>query len=120
MNTTHKMADLYANENFPIPVVEQLRKFGHDVLTTHEAGKSRLELPDEEVLNFAIERRRVVVTFNRRDFVRLHKKNPAHAGIVVCSQHPNVTSLAERIDRKVRANEPLNGKLIRVNLIENE
>jgi hypothetical protein len=28
------MARLYANENFPLPVVEVLRYLGHDVLTT--------------------------------------------------------------------------------------
>ena len=28
------MARLYANENFPLPVVNELRRLGHDVLTT--------------------------------------------------------------------------------------
>ena len=32
------MARLYANENFPLPVVEELRHLGHDVLTMQEAG----------------------------------------------------------------------------------
>lgn len=32
------MARLYANENFPLPVVEVLRRLGHDVLTAGEAG----------------------------------------------------------------------------------
>lgn len=30
------MARLYANENFPLPAVEELRRLGHDVLTTYE------------------------------------------------------------------------------------
>ena len=34
------MAQLYANENFPLPVVEGLRRLGHDVLTSLEAGKA--------------------------------------------------------------------------------
>ena len=34
------MARLYANENFPFPVVEELRKLGHDVLTIQETGKA--------------------------------------------------------------------------------
>ena len=34
------MARLYADENFPLPVVEELHAFGHDVLTIHETGKS--------------------------------------------------------------------------------
>jgi hypothetical protein len=28
-----KMARLYSNENFPLPVVEELLRLGHDVLT---------------------------------------------------------------------------------------
>ncbi|TEU18005.1 MAG: hypothetical protein E3J21_06900 [Anaerolineales bacterium] len=29
------MARLYANENLPLPVVGELRRLGHDVLTTY-------------------------------------------------------------------------------------
>src|SRR6516164_5330908 len=29
---------LYADENFPLPVVEELRRLGHDVLTAQEDG----------------------------------------------------------------------------------
>jgi len=32
------MARLYANENFPLPVVEALRRLGHDVLTIQHKG----------------------------------------------------------------------------------
>ena len=35
-----EVARLYANENFPKPVVEALRAMGHDALTTAEAGRS--------------------------------------------------------------------------------
>jgi len=31
------MARLYADENFPLPVVEELRQLGHDVLTMPRA-----------------------------------------------------------------------------------
>jgi Domain of unknown function (DUF5615) len=34
------MAELYADEDFPFPVVERLRQLGHDVLTALEAGKA--------------------------------------------------------------------------------
>ena len=33
------MARLYADENFPLPVVEELRQLGHDVLTIQESGR---------------------------------------------------------------------------------
>ena len=39
------MLRLYANENFPQPVVEALRRLGHDVLTTHDAGRSGRRCP---------------------------------------------------------------------------
>ncbi|MBI5602323.1 MAG: hypothetical protein HY879_03125 [Deltaproteobacteria bacterium] len=32
------MGRLYANENFPYPVVEELRRLGQDVLTIKETG----------------------------------------------------------------------------------
>jgi Domain of unknown function (DUF5615) len=34
------MASLYADEDFPLPVVVDLRNLGHDVLTAHEAGQA--------------------------------------------------------------------------------
>ena len=34
------MARLYDNENFPFPVVEELRRLGHDVATVQETGRS--------------------------------------------------------------------------------
>jgi hypothetical protein len=39
---------LYADEDFPFPVVEQLRQLGHDVLTAQEDGRTggrRLPIP---------------------------------------------------------------------------
>jgi hypothetical protein len=41
---------LYSNENFPLPVVEELRRLGHDVLPVLEAGKAQQATSDEEVL----------------------------------------------------------------------
>ncbi len=47
------MARLYADENFPFPVVEALRHYGHDVLTLQEAGYGGQAIPDETVLEQA-------------------------------------------------------------------
>jgi hypothetical protein len=76
------LARFYANENFPLPVVERLRDLGHDVLTVLEAGSAGQSIPDEEVLALAVGEQRCVLTFNRRHFIRLHRGNPTHAGIV--------------------------------------
>ena len=59
---------LYVNENFPMPTVEELRRLGCDVLTTVEAGKAGQAISDEQVLEFAREQQRVLVTLNRKHF----------------------------------------------------
>lgn len=56
------MACLYASEQFPYEVVENLRDLGHNVLTVQEAGKANLKIPDDEVLAFATDNARVVLT----------------------------------------------------------
>jgi hypothetical protein len=42
--------------------VENLRDLGHDVLTVQEAGKANLKIPDDEVLAFANDNARIVLT----------------------------------------------------------
>jgi predicted nuclease of predicted toxin-antitoxin system len=56
------VARLYADENFPLPVVEFLRASGHDVLTAREAGQANLKIPDQTVLSFATGEGRAVLT----------------------------------------------------------
>lgn len=109
------MARLYTDENFPLPVVEFLRAFGHDILTAIDAGNANQRIPDEDVLAFASSNQRAVLTRNRRDFIRLHKLQPNHAGIIICTENPDFESLATRIDQAISAEENLKGKLIRVN-----
>lgn len=109
------MAKLYANENFPLPVVLELRKLGHDVLTTLEAGKANQSIPDEEVLEFARVQNRTLLTLNRKHFVRLHESQIQHAGIVVCTLDLNFPAQAQRINQSLSGFSDLSGKLIRVN-----
>lgn len=108
------MARLYADENFPLPVVAFLRRFGHDVLTTKEAGKANQRIPDEDVLTFAVSLKRGLLTLNRRHFIRLHQLNPDHAGIIVCTEDPDFEGAAIGINDAILASTTLNGKLIRV------
>ncbi len=108
-------ARLYSNENFPLPVVEALRMKGHDVLTTRDAGKANEGIPDEEVLAFAIAEKRAVLTHNRQDFIRLHRLNPEHEGIIVCTDNPDFPALAAKVHEQLQAVESLEGLLIRVN-----
>jgi hypothetical protein len=108
------VARLYANENFPAAVVECLRELGHDVLTTHEVGKSNQRIEDDAVLRFGVEMNRCIITINRKDFIRLHRQGPAHAGIIVCTENRDYPAFAERIDDAIRAVGDLAGQLIRV------
>ena len=107
------MAAFFADENFALEVVVQLRRLGHDVLTAHESGRANKGIPDDLVLAFAAELGRCVLTFDRRDFARLHDGTP-HAGIVVCTVDLDFERLAGAIDAAVRGCASLNGSLLRV------
>ncbi|MBI1800098.1 MAG: DUF5615 family PIN-like protein [Chloroflexi bacterium] len=109
------MARLYANENFPRQVVEGLRGLGHDVLTVMEASHANQRIPDDEVLSFATQQQRAVLTLNRREFILLHEVLPDHAGVVVCTQDPDTSGQAQRIHDALTTLESLDGRLIRVN-----
>lgn len=108
------MSRLYADEQFPYAVVEYLRHFGHDVLTVQEAGNANLKIPDDRVLEFASSNKRVVLTLNRKDFKRLHRSHPDHAGIVICTDDGDRMALAERIHAAILGEEILLGKLVSV------
>ena len=109
------MARFYANENFPLPVVEELRQLGHDVLTIHEAGEAGQALPDHAVLDSACRQGRALLTFNRRHFIRLHGERPEHSGIVACTFDADFQGLAERIHEAVGTEPELPGRLTRIN-----
>ena len=103
------MARLYSNENFPMPVVNELRKLGHDVLTILETGKTGQSLPDQEVLDFAITQGRAVITLNRKHFIQLHNKQPEHQGIIVCKFDPDFFAQAQRIHSVIESQPQLSG-----------
>ena len=92
------MAELLADENFPLPVVEELRRLGHNVVTIAELGKANQAFSDPNVLALAVTEGRVLVTLNRKHFIRLHQINPVHAGMIICTFDPDFPALAQRID----------------------
>lgn len=109
------MARLYANENFPFPVVEELRRLGHDILTIQETGKANQEYPDDAVLALAVQDNRAVLTINRKHFRALHRQSTDHKGIIICTVDTDFAGQALRIDQAINAYERLDGKLLRVN-----
>lgn len=109
------MARLFADENMPEPVVVELTRLGHDVLTVRAAGYAEQSWPDPEVLAFATHERRAVVTLNRKDFLRLHRETPLHAGIVVCTFDLDFARQARRIDDALQNLGDPGGKVLRIN-----
>jgi hypothetical protein len=102
------------NENFPIQTVEELRRLGHDLLTSLEAGNANQAISDSEVLAFANAPNRILLTLNRRHFIRLHHRGNLHAGIIACTFDPDFQRLAAQI-HDVVARQEVSGRLFRVN-----
>jgi predicted nuclease of predicted toxin-antitoxin system len=109
------MASLYSNENLAIDLVEKIREFGHDVLTSYQAGKANQGISDDEVLAYATANQRNVITFNRDDFVALHRRNINHAGIIICKDDRDYLAQAQALELFLSAqNNSLQNRLIRV------
>ena len=104
----------YADENFPLPVVAELRRFGHDDLTTFEDGRANKGISDEAVLARAAGLDRVILTINRVDFKRLHNTDPRHAGIVLCTFDIDFVGQASRIHESCNAADDIAGRVLRV------
>ena len=104
----------YANENFPRPVIEELRALGHDVSTSLEAGNANRGVPDDDVLSYARTQARCLLTLNRLDFIRLPAR-VEHAGVVVCTRDADHRALALRVHDAVAGREDVAGAVIRVN-----
>jgi predicted nuclease of predicted toxin-antitoxin system len=115
------VARFYSNENFAIDIVQILRSYGHDILTSYEAGQANQGIPDLEVLIFATNQNRVLMTFNRDDFIELHRSGINHSGIIVCKDdhdyegqakfvndflQSQTTELSDRLIRIQKQNQP--------------
>jgi len=89
---------LFLNEDIHLNLAKALRMRGFDVTATQEAELSGTS--DEKQLEFAAKEQRVVLTFNRGDYIKLFrdwaKENKTHAGIIVSEQIP-IGELLKRI-----------------------
>ena len=104
----------YADENFPLDVVTELRSLGHNVLTALEDERANQKISDEKVLERATELERAVLTINRIDFKRLHQAIENHAGIVICTFDADFIGQAQRIDSACKDLIDIKGQLVRV------
>jgi len=79
---------LYLDENLPVILASLLSAHGVDCLTARQAGN--LSLSDEEQLVFTTNERRVLFTFNCKDFLELakhwHVAGRTHAGIILSKE----------------------------------
>jgi hypothetical protein len=108
------MARLYANGNFPQPVVQALRVLGHEVLTVLETGKAEQAWPDDQVLEFA---RQPELCFTNHESKALYPF--ARAATQTRRNHrlyirPDFSSQARRNHEAIQQNSPLAGKLVRI------
>ena len=109
------MASFYSNENLSIDLVEILREFNPDVLTSYQAGQANQGVPDDEVLASATINYRCVITFNRDDFVALHRSGINHAGIIVCKDDRDYFGQAQALHAYLETQtSPLQNRLTRV------
>jgi Domain of unknown function (DUF5615) len=108
------MIKLSSNENFPIDIVWQLRQLGYDVLTSYEAGQANQGIPDDAVLTFAVQEKRILITLNRDDFIALHRSSILHAGIIVCKDDRDYSGQAQAIHAYLSENPDLTNRLIRI------
>ncbi|WP_293352417.1 MULTISPECIES: DUF5615 family PIN-like protein [unclassified Microcoleus] len=105
---------LYSNENFPIAMVEHLRSLDSDVLTSYDAGQANQGIPDDEVLRFATAQNRAVISFNRDDFVALHRGGYRHAGIIVCKDDRDYLGQVTILHSYLQEIDSLCDRLIRI------
>jgi Domain of unknown function (DUF5615) len=105
---------LYSNENFPIAMAEHLRSLDCDVLTSYDASQANQGIPDDEVLRFATEQNRAVITFNRDDFVALHRGGKHHAGIIVCKDDRDYLGQVTILHAYLQQVDSLVDRLIRI------
>lgn len=79
---------LYLDEHIQISYAEALKTRGVDVLTTQEAGN--ISLDDIGQLNFASTNKRVLFSFNKRHFAKIHYEwmaiNKPRTGIILSDQ----------------------------------
>lgn len=105
---------LLADENFSAEASKMLSEFGHDLITLQDLNLAGIKYPDEKVLKTAKKAGRCVLTFNRKDFIKLHRQGITHAGIVVCTYNPDPTRLASKIHSAIKEFDRLHNQLIRI------
>lgn len=104
----------YSNENFALEMVKLLRKLGHGVITSYDAGQANQGIPDNEVLNYATRNNLAVITFNRDDFIELHNAEIQHSGIVICKTDRDYQGQINFLHEYLQNQDSLLDRLLRI------
>ena len=108
------MVPLYADEDVPLGLINELRAIGYDVLRAHEAGRAGQGIPDHAQLGYATQVGRVMLTKNRRHFHILHNQSTLHGGIVTFTDDMDRPALAKRVHEKLLESQTHAGRLMKV------
>jgi hypothetical protein len=107
------MARLVAQDNFPLPVIEELRQFGHDIVTVPADGVSRDALAANAALPRSPDaRRRVWLTLDPDQSAGAHRAAPNHSGIVAVRPGKTYAGLAQRIHDALKAHARISRQLV--------
>ena len=94
-------------------MVIALRQLGYDVTTTYEAGQANQAIPDDEVLIFAHQQNRTVITLNRDDFLKLHRSGVQHSGIIICKDDRDYPGQVQALHTYLQSQSDLTNRAIR-------
>lgn len=91
---------LYFDEDVSAGVVENLRTRGFDVLSARDAGT--LGRSDDEQMLYAVSLRRAIVTHNRVDFEKQHRKflesGLKHYGVIIAKRRRDTEVVAKLLE----------------------
>lgn len=100
-------------------LVNLLQVAGHDVVTVNATGL--VNRPDSDVLDYARQDNRVLLTRNCNDFQELHQTNPEHFGILAVYQDFNSSknmsyqAIVKAIANLEAADYPIKNQFVIVN-----
>jgi len=80
----------------------------------YDDDKANQSLPDEAVLSIAGDKPASAPHANRRHFIQLHRRQPNHKGVIVCSFYPDFAGQAQRIAAALVRQTDFAGQVIRI------
>lgn len=105
---------LFADEHVPIAIVDELIQRGASVLTLKELDLENEGIADDRVLEIAARYSSTVITFNRKDFIKLHRREIPHGGIILCKYNMPLDMLIDKIMDLLAAENDFSNRLFRM------